>query len=353
MAAIPRFISALRRQPVDKTPVWMMRQAGRYLPEYRKVRASVNNFLELCHHSDLSCEVTLQPLRRYPLDSAIVFSDILIIPHAMGMQLRYEAGEGPKFADPIRSERDLSRLKTIDPEEDMPFTQETIRKIKASDDCQVPLIGFAGSPWTVATYMIEGGSSKTFSVIKAMLYQQPILLQAILQKITDATILSLKAQAAAGADVLMVFDTWGGVLTTSSYQQYSLHYMKQIVEALKADPNTTNHPVILFTKNGNLWLEDIANSGCDALGVDWTINIDAAKRRVGDKVALQGNLDPAVLYAEPAKIIEHVEEILQAFGPNPGHVFNLGHGIYPDINPEHVAVMIDAVHRVSERIHGR
>lgn len=346
-----RFLQALKRQPVDKTPVWIMRQAGRYLPEYRKIRAKVNHFLALCQNPELASQVTLQPIERYPLDSAIVFSDILIIPYAMGMKLSYEAGEGPKFADPIRSQRDLEALIMPDPEQDMGYTQETIRLTKQALAGKCPLIGFAGSPWTVATYMIEGGGSKTFSVIKAMLYQQPILLAAILQKITDATILSLQAQIQAGADVAMVFDTWGSVLTSSAYQQFSLQYMTQIVKALKDNPQTHDVPVILFTKQGHQWLEAQAQSGCDALGLDWTIDIDNARARVGDQVALQGNCDPCVLYGKPDKIQTEVKRILDSFGPHCGHIFNLGHGIYPDIDPEHVHVLIETVHAHSSKIH--
>ncbi len=333
-----RFIKALLRQPVDKTPVWIMRQAGRYLPEYREVRAKAGDFLTLMQTPELACEVTLQPLRRFDLDAAILFSDILTIPHAMNLGLHFEAGEGPVFDHPIRSASDINQLKKPIPEKHMPYVFDTIRRIKKELNGQVPLIGFAGSPWTLATYMIEGGSSKNFSLAKGMLYQEPKLMHQLLKLLSDSVADYLNAQIEAGVDAVMIFDTWGGVLSEQAYKDFSLSSMQAIIAQLNKTPS------IVFTKGGGLWLEDMAKIGCNALGLDWTINIGDARKRVGDKVVLQGNLDPAVLYSDPETIRREVKKILNDFGNHPGHIFNLGHGIHPDINPDHVKVLVDAVH---------
>ncbi len=339
-----RLIKALLRQPVDKTPVWIMRQAGRYLPEYREVRAQAGDFLSLMQTPDLACEVTLQPLRRFDLDAAILFSDILTIPHAMNLGLRFEAGEGPVFDRPVRDAAAVRKLGIPDPEQDMPYVYDAIRLIKKELDDKVPLIGFAGSPWTIACYMVEGGSSKTFSRIKGMLYEDPKLMQQLLKILSDSVAEYLNAQIAAGVDAVMIFDTWGGALSEQAYKDFSLASMRAIVEKLNLQQGEKTIPCTIFTKGGGLWLEAMADIGCHALGLDWTTNIGDARKRVGDKVALQGNLDTAVLYSDPDTIRKEVKKVLSDFGDHPGHVFNLGHGIHPDINPEHVKVLVDAVH---------
>lgn len=346
-----RYLRALLRQPVDMTPVWMMRQAGRYLPEYRATRQQAGDFMSLCKNAELACEVTLQPLRRFPLDAAILFSDILTIPDAMGLGLHFEQGEGPVFERPLQSHADVAKLAVPDPESELKYVMDAVRTIRRELKGEVPLIGFSGSPWTLATYMIEGGSSKGFTKIKKMAFQSPATLHLLLEKLADAVTLYLNAQIAAGAQSVMVFDTWGGVLSTEGYHEFSLAYMKRIVEGLTREYEGVPVPVTLFTKNAGLWLESIAASGCDAVGLDWTINMAEAKRRIGDKVALQGNMDPSMLYASPSRIEREVEKILSEFGSGTGHVFNLGHGIHPDVDPQHAGAFIDAVHRCSVPYH--
>lgn len=336
-----RFLNALLKKPVDKTPIWIMRQAGRYLPEYRATRTQAGSFLQLCKTPELACEVTLQPLRRFALDAAILFSDILMVPMAMGLPLHFAEGEGPVFSETVRHEQDIAKLIIPEPEEKLPFVIETVRLLSHELKDKVPLIGFAGSPWTVATYMVEGGGSKNFHQVKKMLYSAPMLLQQLLNKITQATIQYLSAQVKAGAQAIMIFDTWGGILTPEAYQHFSLAYMEKIVKALKQQHHV---PVILFSKQCHHSLEQQAVAGCDGLGLDWSINIAEAKKRVGDKVALQGNLDPAILCAEPKVIQQEAEKVLRDFNGNTGHIFNLGHGITPDINPEHVTALVEAVH---------
>ncbi|MCH9770258.1 MAG: uroporphyrinogen decarboxylase [Gammaproteobacteria bacterium] len=341
-------IRALLRQPTAQRPVWVMRQAGRYLPEYRALRAKVPNFIEFCQAPELAMEATLQPLRRYALDAAIIFSDILTVPVAMGMSLEFVAGQGPVFAEPIRGPQDLKRLQPITVERDLSYVMSAIRQTVTALDGSVPLIGFAGSPWTVACYMVEGQGSKQFPVIRQMLYQQPEFLQQLLMRITEITIDYLNAQIEAGARAIMLFDTWGGLLTPDNYRAFSLHYLRRIAEALKRDHNGEKIPVVFFTKGASQWLEYIADSGCDAMGLDWTINIGDAHRRVGDRVALQGNLDPLLLFAKPEKIRATVKKLLADFGDKPGHIVNLGHGIIPNTPPENVAVLVNAVHEFSE-----
>ena len=336
-----RFLRALRREPVDRTPVWIMRQAGRYLPEYRATRQRAGDFLALCKTPELACEVTLQPLARFPLDAAILFSDILTIPDAMGLGLSIDEGVGPRLATPVRSAGQVARLGVPDPEIELRYVIDAVRLIKRELAGRVPLIGFAGSPWTLATYMIEGGGGdRDFKRSKSWVYGQPGDLHALLAKVTAAVILYLKAQRAAGVDALMVFDTWGGALAADAYREFSLAYMARIVAALGDEV-----PTILFTKGGGAWLEAIADTGCSAVGCDWTVSLADARRRIGGRCALQGNLDPAVLRAPVPVIEREVAATLESFGAGPGHVFNLGHGITPDIDPEHVAALVAAVHR--------
>lgn len=346
-----RYLRALLKQPVDMTPVWMMRQAGRYLPEYKATRAQAGDFMSLCKNAELACEVTLQPLRRYPLDAAILFSDILTIPDAMGLGLYFEQGEGPKFERPITCAADVDKIGIPDPEGELQYVMNAVRTIRRELKGEVPLIGFSGSPWTLATYMVEGGSSKAFTKIKKMAFAEPSILHALLDKLADSVISYLNAQIAAGAQSVMIFDTWGGVLSPRDYKEFSLQYMAKIVDGLNRESEGRKVPVTLFTKNGGMWLESIAATGCDGVGLDWTIDIADAKARVGDKVALQGNMDPSMLYASPARIEQEVATILEGFGEGTGHVFNLGHGIHLDVPPEHAGVFVEAVHKLSKPYH--
>jgi len=337
-----RLIKALLRQPVDRTPIWMMRQAGRYLPEYRALREKTPDFLSFCKTPELACEATLQPLARFPLDAAIIFSDILTIPAALGLDLRFIEGEGPVINNPIRNERDVNKLPSGDVINELDYVMEAINLAVKDLAGKVPLIGFAGSPWTVATYMVEGGSSKLFQTIKTLMYREPQVMHTLLHRITDVTIAYLNAQVKAGAQVLMVFDSWGGILSHYAYHEFSLKYMKKIAKGITRQVGDQQIPLIFFTKGGGLWLEDIAESGCDALGLDWTINLASAHQRVGNQVALQGNLDPMVLLSNPEAIQSAVQRILKA-APEKGYVFNLGHGIHKDTPIEHVEVMIQMV----------
>ena len=346
-----RYLKALLREPVDMTPVWMMRQAGRYLPEYKATRAEAGDFMSLCRNADLACEVTLQPLRRYALDAAILFSDILTIPDAMGLGLSFGAGEGPKFARPIETKAHVDNLPIPDPEGELQYVMNAVRTIRRELKGEVPLIGFSGSPWTLATYMVEGGSSKAFTKIKKMMYTEPHLLHTLLDKLADSVILYLNAQIKAGAQAVMVFDTWGGVLAHRDYQDFSLRYMHKIVDGLIRENEGRKVPVTLFTKGGGLWLEAVAETGCDAIGLDWTVNLHDARQRVGHKVALQGNMDPSVLYASAARIEQEVQQILADFGQGSGHVFNLGHGIHLDVPTESPKVLVDSVHEFSKPYH--
>ena len=346
-----RLLRALFRQPVDRTPIWIMRQAGRYLPEYREVRKRAGDFLTLCKTPELACEVTLQPVDRFPLDAAILFSDILTIPDAMGLGLSVVESKGPRFARTIRSRMDIDNLAIPDPESDLRYVMDAVRLIVRELDGRVPLIGFAGSPWTIGTYMIEGGSSKEFSIAKAMLYQEPASLHRLLEILAQAITHYLNAQIAAGVQAVMLFDSWGGALAETAYREFSLAYMEKIVAGLHRGIGAGRVPVILFSKGGGLWLEAMAGTGCDAVGVDWTIDIGRARRLIGDRVALQGNLDPAVLYSNAAAIRHETAKTLTAYGHGSGHVFNLGHGIHPDIDPDMVAVLVNAVHELSTPFH--
>jgi uroporphyrinogen decarboxylase len=346
-----RFLRALLKQPVDVTPVWMMRQAGRYLPEYRATREKAGDFMGLCTNPEMACEVTMQPLDRYPLDAAILFSDILTIPDAMGLGLYFETGEGPKFKKVIQSARDIEQLKVVNPEKDLPYVTDAVRLIRRELNGRVPLIGFSGSPWTLATYMIEGGSSRDFHKTKQMLYNQPEALHQLLSVLADSVVAYLNAQIQAGAQAVQIFDSWGGALSHAAYQEFSLAYMNKIVQGLIREADGRQVPVILFTKGGGQWLESMAETGAHALGLDWTTDLAQARQRVGHKVALQGNMDPAVLYASPEKIQQEVKRILQSYGSGTGHVFNLGHGITPQVDPAHAGTFIDAVHSLSREFH--
>jgi uroporphyrinogen decarboxylase len=336
-------LRALLREPTPRRPVWLMRQAGRYLPEYRATRARAGNFMAMCTNPQIACEVTLQPIDRFPLDAAILFSDILTIPHAMNLGLEFEAGEGPKFERPVRRAADVDNLGVPDPGRELRYVIDAVALIRREIGGRVPLIGFAGSPWTVATYMVEGGGSKTFGLIKRMLYESPDVLHRLLEVLARSTILYLNAQIAAGAQAVMLFDTWGGVLTPAQYREFSLQYMAQVVDALRREADGRRVPSIVFTKGGGAWLGEIAAIGCDAVGVDWTTDLSSARKAVEGRVALQGNLDPSALFAPPDTLRAETIRVLDSFGSGAGHVFNLGHGITPDVAPERVGLLIDTV----------
>jgi len=346
-----RFLRALLKEPVDVTPVWMMRQAGRYLPEYRASRARAGGFMDLCMNAELACEVTLQPLERYPLDAAILFSDILTIPDAMGLGLYFETGEGPRFKKVVDTPEAIEALPITDPEQDLGYVMEAVRTIRRELNGSVPLIGFAGSPWTLATYMVEGGSSRDFRKSKALLYENPEAMHMLLDKLAQSVTSYLNAQILAGAQAIQIFDSWGGSLSAAAYQEFSLAYMQKIVNGLIRENEGRRVPVILFTKGGGLWLESMADTGVEALGIDWTCDMGVARQRVGDKVALQGNMDPTVLYSNPAAIETEVGRILESYGSGPGHIFNLGHGITPEVKPENAGAFINAVHDLSAKYH--
>jgi uroporphyrinogen decarboxylase len=344
-------LKALLREKTERTPVWMMRQAGRYLPEYRASRQRAGSFLNLCSTPELACEVTLQPLARFPLDAAILFSDILTIAQALGLGLQFETGEGPRIERPVRSAADVARLGVPDPHRELKYVIDAVALIRKELDGRVPLIGFAGSPWTVGTYVVEGGSSRDFAHIKGMMYDDPAALHRLLDVLTQTTLLYLNAQIAAGAQAVMIFDTWGGALAPAQYREFSLAYMARIVSGLTRERDGRVVPRILFTKNGGAWLSEMAKTDCDALGVDWTTDLSQARAAVKDAKAVQGNLDPCVLYAKPERIRTEVERVLASYGHGHGHVFNLGHGIHPAIPPEHAAAMIAAVHELSPKYH--
>jgi uroporphyrinogen decarboxylase len=346
-----RLLRALLRQPVDATPVWMMRQAGRYLPEYRELRAKAGDFMSLCQNPELACEVTLQPLRRFDLDAAILFSDILTVPDAMGLGLYFEQGEGPRFRKPVRSSADVAALPVIKAEDDLGYVMDAVKLIRHELNGQVPLIGFSGSPWTIATYMVEGGASKDFSIVKRMMMATPQLMHELLGKVTASVIDYLNAQIRAGVQAVQIFDTWGGALSPHTYQEFSLRYIQLIVESLIREHEGRRVPVIVFTKNGGLWLEKIAMCGSECVGLDWAIDISDARARIGHLVSLQGNMDPAVLYAAPERIRQEVSMILEHYGSGSGHVFNLGHGIHQHVDIAHVTAFIDAVHELSTQFH--
>ena len=345
------FLKALMRQPTDYTPVWMMRQAGRYLPEYRESRKTAGSFLQLCKSPDFATEVTIQPLDRYPLlDASILFSDILTVPDAMGLGLYFEEGEGPKFERTLREETDIQKLEVPDMAK-LQYVFDAVTQIRKTLDGRVPLIGFTGSPWTLATYMVEGKGGTDFLTIKKMAYARPDLLHHILETTAQTVIQYLNAQIAAGAQAVMIFDSWGGALSHDAYIEFSLNYMKKIVAGLTKDNDGRKVPSVVFTKGGALWLEAQAEIGADALGLDWTVDIGQARKRVGDKVALQGNLDPAILLSTPEAIEKQVENVLRSYGHGHGHVFNLGHGITQWTPPENAAAMLEAVRKHSQQYH--
>ncbi|MBP6058555.1 MAG: uroporphyrinogen decarboxylase [Nitrosomonas sp.] len=344
-------LRALLKQPVEYTPVWLMRQAGRYLAEYNETRARAGDFLSLCKNPGFATEVTMQPLARFPLDAAILFSDILTIPDAMGLGLYFSQGEGPMFERPLREEKEIRALAVPDPGAELRYVMDAVSEIRKALDNRVPLIGFSGSPFTLACYMVEGRGGTEFREIKTMLYQRPELLHHILDVNAKAVTAYLNAQIESGAQIVMIFDTWGGALSHAAYKEFSLHYIQQIVTGLKRERDGARVPSIVFTKGGGLWLEAIANIGCDAVGLDWTIDIGDARRRVGDKVALQGNLDPSVLFASPGVIASEVGKILASYGDGSGHVFNLGHGISQFTPPENAAALVEAVHTLSRKFH--
>ncbi|MFO8025038.1 uroporphyrinogen decarboxylase [Thiohalophilus sp.] len=346
-----RLLKALAREPVDVTPVWMMRQAGRYLPEYRATREKAGSFLDLCKNPELATEVTLQPLERFDLDAAILFSDILTIPDAMGLGLYFAEGEGPRFERPLRSAAAIEQLPVPDVSESLGYVMDAVSTIRRELGGRVPLIGFSGSPWTLATYMVEGGTTKEFAKVKGLLYEDPAAMHQLLDKLAQTVIDYLNGQIAAGAQAVMIFDTWGGVLTTRDYHAFSLDYMRRIIAGLNREQEGRKVPVIIFSKGGCQWLEEQAGIGADALGLDWTIDIGLARQRVGQQVALQGNMDPCVLYAPPERIREEVATILQSYGPGAGHIFNLGHGIHQHVDPDHARAFIDAVHELSAPYH--
>jgi len=344
-------LRALLRQPVPRTPLWIMRQAGRYLPEYRATRAQAGDFMSLCRNPELACEVTMQPLRRYKLDAAILFSDILTVPDALGLGLHFETGEGPKFERPVKTASDIRKLPAVDVSDSLGYVFDAVRTIRRELDGMVPLIGFAGSPWTVGTYMVEGGSSREFPTIRGLAKDDPAVLEDMLSRVASITTDYLNAQIEAGAQAVQIFDTWGSALERDDYRRFSLANMQQIIDGLTREKDGRRIPVILFTKGAGEMLTDMVGTGCDALGVDWTTDLETARGYVEDKVALQGNLDPATLRESPKVIRQGVADTLASYGKGPGHVFNLGHGITPDIDPDHLGVLVDAVHELSPRYH--
>ena len=346
-----RFLRALLKQPVDRTPIWIMRQAGRYLPEYREVRAKAGDFMTLCSTPELACEVTLQPVRRFEIDAAILFSDILTIPDAMGLGLYFSEGEGPKFKTTLSNAADIKNLIVPDPAEKLRYVTDAVSLIRQELNGDVPLIGFSGSPWTLATYMVEGGSSKTFSKIKALFFEDPATAHLLMDKLATSVASYLNAQIEAGVQTVMIFDSWGGALTTRHYKEFSLHYMQKIVDQLIRSKDGETIPVILFTKGGGMWLNDIAATGCDAVGLDWSVDLHQARQQIGDQVALQGNMDPSIMGASGDAIKKEVENILSDYGHGSGHVFNLGHGITPNISTDNVEILVNTVHEVSAQYH--
>ena len=345
------FLRALLRQPTDYTPLWMMRQAGRYLPEYRATRRKAGSFLGLCKSPDFATEVTMQPLDRFPLDAAILFSDILTVPDAMGLGLYFSEGEGPKFERPLATEAEILALRVPDIGKDLKYVTDAVSQIRKTLDGRVPLIGFSGSPWTLSCYMVEGGGSDDYAKVKTLMYKEPKLMHHILNVTAQAVTAYLNAQIEAGAQAVMIFDSWGGALSHSAFHEFSLAYTQRIVDGLIKEKDGVRIPSIVFTKGGGLWIESIANIGCDAVGLDWTMDIGIARQKVGNQVALQGNLDPTVLFATPDVIRHEVEKVLSSYGYGSGHVFNLGHGISQHTDPENAAALVQAVHELSKKYH--
>ena len=345
------FLRALLRQPTEYTPLWMMRQAGRYLPEYRATRRKAGSFLGLCKSPDFATEVTLQPIDRFPLDAAILFSDILTVPDAMGLGLYFAEGEGPKFERPLETEAEIKALRVPDIGKDLKYVTDAVSQIRKALDGRVPLIGFSGSPWTLACYMVEGGGSDDYAKVKTMMYKEPKLMHHILEVTAQTVTAYLNAQIEAGAQAVMIFDSWGGALSHAAFHEFSLAYTQRIIDGLIKEKDGVRIPSIVFTKGGGLWIESIADSGCDAVGLDWTMDIGIARQKVGHKVALQGNLDPTVLFATPDVIHNEVEKVLSSYGYGSGHVFNLGHGISQHTDPDNAAALVQAVHELSKKYH--
>lgn len=346
-----RFLQTIWREPVDMTPIWIMRQAGRYLPEYRAVRQKAGSFMALCKTPDLACEVTLQPLRRFPLDAAILFSDILTIPDAMGLGLEFVEGQGPRFERPIRRQEDVGRLAVPD-RALLGYVYDAIRLVKDElESSGTPLIGFCGSPWTLAAYMVEGRSRPGFPLLLRMCAEEPLLVHQLLKVLAEAVCAHLNAQIEAGVSAVMLFDTWGGLLPLDQYHVFSLQYLRHVLAGLHGPYQGKKIPAIIYAKGGSAWLEDLACLGCHVIGVDWTVSLQEARERVGGKVALQGNLDPSLLLLPPDALRQEVKKVLSSYGEGPGHIFNLGHGITPDVPPDHVAVLVDAVHELSRAYH--
>ncbi len=345
------FLRALLREPTEYTPLWMMRQAGRYLPEYCATRKRAGSFLNLCKNPDMATEVTLQPLDRFPLDAAILFSDILTVPDAMGLGLYFAEGEGPKFERPLRDATAIKALRVPDIGSELKYVTDAVSQIRKALDGSVPLIGFSGSPWTLSCYMVEGGGSDDYAKVKTLMYKEPKLMHHILDVTAQAVTAYLNAQIEAGAQAVMIFDSWGGALSHAAYHEFSLPYMHKIVADLVKEKDGVRIPNIVFTKGGGLWIDNIANIGCDAVGLDWTMDIGVARQKVGDKVALQGNIDPTVLFATPQVIRNEVEKVLASYGYGSGHVFNLGHGISQFTNPDNAAALVEAVHELSRKYH--
>ena len=345
------FLRALLRQPTEYTPVWMMRQAGRYLPEYGATRKRAGSFLGLCKNPDYATEVTLQPLDRFPLDAAILFSDILTVPDAMGLGLYFSEGEGPKFKRPLCNEAAIKALRAPDIAKDLRYVTDAVSQIRKALDGSVPLIGFSGSPWTLACYMVEGGGSDDYARVKTLMYKEPKLMHHVLEITATAVTQYLNAQIEAGAQAVMIFDSWGGALSHAAYHEFSLPYMQRIVDGLKREHDGVKIPVIVFTKGGGIWIDSIADIGCDAVGLDWTMDIGTARQKVGHKVALQGNLDPTILFSSPEVIRAETERVLASYGYGSGHVFNLGHGISQFTDPNNAAALVQAVHELSKKYH--
>ncbi len=345
------FLRALLRQPTAYTPVWMMRQAGRYLPEYCATRKRAGSFLNLCKNPDMATEVTLQPLERFPLDAAILFSDILTVPDAMGLGLYFAEGEGPKFERPLRDEAAIKALRVPDIGKDLRYVTDAVSQIRRALDGSVPLIGFSGSPWTLSCYMVEGAGSNDYARVKTLMYKEPKLMHHILEVTAQAVIQYLNAQIEAGAQAVMIFDSWGGALSHAAYHEFSLPYMQRIVAELKKEQDGVKIPSIVFTKGGGLWIDSIAGIGSDAVGLDWAMDIGVARQKVGHKVALQGNIDPAVLFSNPEVIRAETERVLASYGHGSGHVFNLGHGISQFTDPNNAAALVQAVHELSRKYH--
>lgn len=347
------FLRALKRKPTEFTPVWLMRQAGRYLPEYCETRSRAGSFMGLAQNPDYATEVTLQPIDRYGLDAAILFSDILTVPDAMGLGLIFVQGEGPVFAKPVQTEEAVNALYVPDPNVELGYVMDAVKSIRRALGNRVPLIGFSGSPFTLACYMIEGRGSRDFRTVKTMMYRRPDLLERVLDVNAEAVAAYLNAQIAAGAQAVQIFDTWGGMLADGDFQRFSLAYTMKVLAKLEKVSDGEPVPSIVFTKGGGEWLSAIANSGCDAVGLDWSVNIARARRETADRVALQGNLDPYVLFGTEETIRREVRRVLDGFGPvkDGGHVFNLGHGINQFTPVESVQILVDEVHEYSRRYH--